>query len=187
MKKSVLTAVIKTKNADKFQLEVSQIRENPAARTNLAALLNADDEKFSQSQPKARKAWLTASSAMIKQYFGIDVNEVEFTEVNGKMRHECNIEAPSIDGQMLCVQLNDSLKKNYNNRPKRSTRKVNGESVVEIFTLGSKPIYQETSVVLQKDLKDTILVRDGVMSEAEFAEYSVDNAIEEHADLADRG
>lgn len=171
---SLLTSIRKV-NGGKYQIEVAEIIVNPTAKTNLLSKLNADDDRFGASQPKARRAWMTVTAAMIMQYFGIDVATLTFE--GDKQIAEVNALNPSVEGQRLGVQLKDTLIPNYNNRPKLSTRKVNGVDVTEIFTLGGKPIYQETEIVVASECKHTILNRDGVMSSEDFDLYSAKVAV----------
>ena len=166
---TLIAAIYKTKNADKFQVELAEVIVNPEAPINIAALANADDEAFAQSQPKARRAWQSFTSAMLKQYFGIDVASLTFETVGKKEVAQVSVENPSIAGHRLVVQLMDSLTPNFSNSPKQYTHKTNG---VRILTVGGQPIYQTTKMVAEKDCKHTIIKKDGEMSEEAFLEYA---------------
>jgi hypothetical protein len=170
---TLITTVRKVKGDNKYQVELAQMVINPEAKLNLAALMNADDEKFAGSQPKARRAWQTGTAASIKALFGIDVASLTFE--GEKQIAVVNLENPTVQGHRLVVQLEDSLTPNYNNTPKQYPK--GKEKAITILTSGGKPIYQNTRIVAEKDCVHTIIKKDGEMTAAQWAEYQLANPV----------
>lgn len=167
MNTSVINRIRKVKGG-KYELQLSQIVDNPKARTNVAALLNASDERFKAGTPKARLAWMSVEASDLKAALGIDVASLKF---NKEGVAECEFHNPSIGGEQLCIRLVDSLTPNYNKKPKMSIKGEGDEAIRTVFTYKGKPIYQTTQIVGEKGLSHSIIERDGTMTGDEFDAY----------------
>lgn len=163
MNNSEITRVRKVAGG-KYELELTQVVDNPEQSMNVAAMFNADDDRFKAFAPKARKAWQAGTPAQIQSLFGIDVNSLTYDAQGCAVVSVVN---PSIEEQRLVIQLTDTHKPNYSNKPKQTVK----DGVATIFTKGGKPIYQSTSIVGEKSLNHTVIKRDGTMTAEEFAAY----------------
>jgi hypothetical protein len=79
MEKRIILESAKGVKNGKVQLCFSQIIESSKANTNVLGVLNASDERFSQSKP--RYAWVTAQPQDVKAQFGIDVDSLNQGDV----------------------------------------------------------------------------------------------------------
>jgi hypothetical protein len=79
MEKRIILESAKGVKNNKVQLCFSQIVESSKTNTNVLGLLNASDERFTQSKP--RYAWVTAEPKDVKAQFGIDVDNLKQGEV----------------------------------------------------------------------------------------------------------
>lgn len=76
----VLINSVRKISGDKYQLEFAEKIQNPTSRENVLALVNAGDERFTQSSG-ARRAWLTGTALGFKSTFNIDCTNVGETPV----------------------------------------------------------------------------------------------------------
>jgi len=122
MEKRIILESAKGVKNGKVQLCFSQIIETSKTNTNVLGLLNASDERFSQSKP--RYAWVTAQPADVKAQFGIDVDSLKQGDT---------LEIGAVDPRMssfpetsLNVQVNESTEgsdydvQNFETRAKRA-------------------------------------------------------------------
>lgn len=79
MEKRIILESAKGVKNNKVQLCFSQIVESSKTNTNVLGLLNASDERFTQSKP--RYAWVTAEPKDVKAQFGIDVDSLKQGDV----------------------------------------------------------------------------------------------------------
>lgn len=79
MEKRIILESAKGVKNNKVQLCFSQIVESSKTNTNVLGLLNASDERFTQSKP--RYAWVTAEPKDVKAQFGIDVDNLKQGDV----------------------------------------------------------------------------------------------------------
>lgn len=152
-----------------YGIEICEMRKNQPI--NVAALLNKSDDRFKQSQPKAMRAWTRVNSPVeLQEYFNIDTTTLQFTEKDsqGNDLAIVNILNPKIEGQRLVVQTEDSLvpvdgKKTY------QVKKFGVDTDnVTIPTFGGKPIFSRRSVTSEGALSNTIIRKDGSITEAEY-------------------
>lgn len=177
MQNSEITRVRKVKGG-KYEIELTQVVLNPTQPTNVAALLNASDERFKQNAPKPRKAWMAAAPADLKAALGVDVETLTYDAQGIAV---VSIVNPRINGERLVIRVVDSFKPNFNNKPKQTVR----DGVVTIFTKGGKPIYSHTEIVGEKHLSHMIINRDDTMTAEEFAQYMVNaEVLQEDENLA---
>lgn len=140
---TILTNVRKV-SGGKFQIEIAEFVENPNATVNVAALLNAGDDRFTQNSSKPRLAWQSGTSEGLKA-IGLDVTKCDFKTVEGKEIAEVNLMNPSIGGERLRVRLVDSFEKSYDTQQPKQTKDKDGN--VTFFMKEGKHIYQQTQVV----------------------------------------
>ena len=86
----------------KVQIEVAEFIETPRPESVLA-LLNADDDRFSQRKP--RRAWESITPAMLKKYFDVDVNMEEMSPDNVV---DLNILNPTLNGKRMHIQITET-------------------------------------------------------------------------------
>ena len=157
----VLLTQVKKIEGGKVQLEFAEFIDNPTQPTNVLAALNADDERFKQSVRKPRRAWLTASPAMVKQYFGVDCSKL------GDEPVELNILNPTLEGQELHIQSIDSFVGTpYQMENQKTTAKqfVNtNDGQTYYFTKESKLIFNSPKVVAGK-AKHVVIKSDARMT-----------------------
>lgn len=79
MEKRIILESAKGVKNGKVQLCFSQIVESSKTNTNVLGLLNASDERFTQSKP--RYAWVTAEPKDVKAQFDIDVDSLKQGDV----------------------------------------------------------------------------------------------------------
>jgi len=121
MEKRIILESAKGVKNGKVQLCFSQIIEVSKTNTNVLGLLNASDERFSQSKP--RYAWVTAQPTDVKTQFGIDVS----------LTQGDTLEIGAVDPRMasfpetpLNIQVNESTEgsdydvQNFETRAKRA-------------------------------------------------------------------
>jgi hypothetical protein len=118
--KTIVLESAKGVKGGKVQLCFSQVVETGKAPSSILGLLNASDERFNQS--KARKAWLTAQPADVKNVFGLDLNLAEGEEL------EINMVDPRMagDNRALNIQITETTEgsnydvENFETRAKRA-------------------------------------------------------------------
>ena len=168
MNKVTLTSVRKVKGG-KFQIEIQEFIENPTAKANVAGLLNASDKRFTQAEPKARRAWVSAEAADLKANLGIDVATLKFAK-DAKGNEVCamNIASPKINGQPLRVLITDSFEPSYDGQsPKLS---VGTDGNTRYFMNGGKHIYSSTSITLgEGEVAHKIIKSDELLVQATVA------------------
>lgn len=142
---TLLTSVRKV-NGGKFQIEIAEFVENPNAKINVVSLLNAGDDRFTQSNGKPRLAWQSATPEGLLNGLGLDVTKLTFNDVNGKETASVNMLNPSIEGMRLHVRIVDSLKKSYEGQqPKQVIDSKTG--VKTFFMKDGANIYSSTEIV----------------------------------------
>jgi hypothetical protein len=173
---SILTTVTAVAGG-KFQIEIAEVIR-PAS---VAALLNEGDDRFTQGKP--RRAWQAASAESLMNHFGIDV-----TGMNEKDTKEVNITNPSINGQVLRVQVREftetevlanraAAEKNgnktesfdylLNNKQKRAKSITTGEDEKRYLVKNGELIYSTTQIALE-EAKHKLVSHDGFINESEF-------------------
>jgi len=104
------------KNAGgKFGIDLAEIVKSSSTNEHneLISLLNKSDERFSQGG-KPRRLVISAEADQIKQYFGIDVNELAFKTVQkvsgeGTMVYaQINLLNPEINGKRIRLVVKES-------------------------------------------------------------------------------
>lgn len=140
---TLLTTVRKV-SGGKFQIEIAEIVENPTAKLNVASLLNAGDDRFTQSETKPRRAWQSATPEGLKS-IGVDVAKLKFSTVEGKEIAEVNMLNPSLAGERLHVRLVDSLEPSYAGQQPKQVADKDGN--ITYFMKGGKNIYQSSQIV----------------------------------------
>jgi hypothetical protein len=142
---TLLTSVRKV-NGGKFQIEIAEFVENPNAKVNVASLLNAGDDRFSNATGKPRMAWQSATPEGLFKAFGLDVTKLTFNDVNGKETATVNMLNPTISGERLHVRIVDSLEKSYEGQqPKQVIDSKTG--VKTFFMKDGANIYSSTQIV----------------------------------------
>lgn len=140
---TLLTSVRKV-SGGKFQIEIAELVENPSSRPNVAALLNAGDDRFSAIAAKPRRAWQSATPEGLIA-IGIDVTSLKFTLVEGKEIAEVNMLNPTLAGERLHVRLVDSMEPSYVGQTPKQVTNSKGETT--FFMKDGKNIYQSTQIV----------------------------------------
>lgn len=170
-KGNVLLTSAKKVNGGKIQLEFAEHVNNPnlSGNNNIVGLLNASDSRFGASKP--RRAWVSAeiadAVAMIDQLEADQVASLANAPVGEEM--ELNISNPSIQGQDLHVQVNETIAgtkwqmENIDRAAKR--RGADGD----IMTYNGSPIFSDVTVVAG-EAKHTFLQADPVKAEVPVGE-----------------
>jgi hypothetical protein len=141
----------------KYSIAVSQmiVKEN----ANLLAMLNASDERFAKSAPKATLAWISGEAKDIMNILGIDVTKFTYT-LNDKKKEVAvlGIDAPKVGDEDINIQIVESvgpyIKKDgtfdaINNRKKVMVGE--GETAIaNYFVKDGALVYRYVSVVLGK-------------------------------------
>lgn len=161
----------------KVQLTFSQLKKNPASRVNILALANADDDRFSASN-KERQAWLTCSPGIAAQI----TRDSKVGSLKEGEEMELNVENPSLGGHSLCLQVVESTtaKDEYQLKNIITTAKqyTDKDGVIHyVVTAEGAPIFSNTTIVAEKDMKDSYYENTKSISEDEFL------AIAESADV----
>lgn len=137
-KGEILLVSAKAVNGGKVSLEFAQIIENESNSNNsILGLLNESDDRFNKSKP--RRAWMNSMPEDIKKYLGVDVSDL--TEVG--MEKELNILNPTIAGQELNIQINETTE------PKGKQ----GEYLVKNFEQTAKRAGKDGEFILDKEGK----------------------------------
>lgn len=167
--KTIVLESAKAVKGGKVQLAFSQMVDLGQKATNVLGLLNASDERFSQSKP--RYAWLTAEPTDVKKQFDIDVTgltegqELEIGLVDPRMAAypdtQLNIQiVETVDGTPYDVQ-------NFETRAKRAGK--DGDFIMK----DDLYIYVRTSVVVGTPkhivLTDTVRKSSGFSAESAIA------------------
>lgn len=140
---TLLTNVRKV-SGGKFQIEIAEIVENPNAKMNVASLLNAGDDRFTQASAKPRRAWQSATPEGLK-LIGLDVTKLAFKSVDGKEIAEVNMLNPALGGERLHVRLVDSLEPFYAGQAPKQVADKDGK--ITFFMKDGKNIYQNSQIV----------------------------------------
>ena len=161
-----IVAVVATKNPRKVQVEFAQHIENPTLQASSGAsellqLLNASDSRFSDREPKQRRAWLTAEKTEVLTHFGIDCTKLAAWDgVSVKPRMEVVVENAQIAGRDINIQITETTvltAKQIEANPSPKTKGKRGE----IVTHGGKPVYSFTDVTFDEP-RHTFLAGDTV-------------------------
>jgi len=161
-----IVAVVATKNPRKVQVEFAQQIVNPTLQASSSAnellqLLNASDSRFSDREPKQRRAWLGAEKTEVKTLFGIDCTKLATWDgVSAKPRIEILKENVQIAGRDINIQITETTvltAKQVEANPSPKTKGKGGE----IVTHGGKPVYSFTAVLFDEP-KHTFLAGDTV-------------------------
>lgn len=139
-----LTAIRKTKNANKFQVEIQQIVDNPMSRPNLAALANKGDERFKTVEKKPRWAFQGFEASVIKEAFGIDCSTLKFDE-DGRHELATPILNPKLEGHLLNIEIQESLEPQYEGQEPKQF--VDGAGKIRYFVKDGGYIYSRTVMV----------------------------------------
>lgn len=151
-----LTAILKTKNPGKFQVEIQQIVENPSNRPNLAALANKGDERFKANEKKPRWAFQGFEASVILEEFGIDCSTLKF-DANGRHELAKPIENPIVGGYSLNVEIQESMTPQYvGQKPKQF---VDGAGNLRYFVKDGSKYYSQT-VMCAGEPKHSIITAD---------------------------
>ncbi len=170
---TLLTSVRKV-SGGKFQIEIAEHVENPNAKLNVASLLNAGDERFTQASSKPRRAWQSATPEGLKA-IGVDVTKLTFKTIEGKEIAEVNMLNPSLEGERLHVRLVDSLEPTYaGQQPKQVTDK---DGKVTFFMKDGKNIYQSSQIVAGEVTHSIIASTERVGAGESVAKASASNAL----------
>lgn len=105
---SLLVQAIQVANG-KIQLEIAERLEG-AAQANPLAVFNKSDERFSQGG--ARRAWLTCEPQDASELLGVDLTSGYAMGETGKQVKPLNIANPSVDGNVLRVQITETVEPN---------------------------------------------------------------------------
>lgn len=151
-----LTAILKTKNPNKFQVEIQQIVENPTARPNLAALANKGDARFKSNVQKPRYAFQGFEASVIMEAWGIDCSKLSF-DANGRHELAKPIENPKLEGHSLNVEIQESMTQQYEGQGYKQF--TDGAGVVRLFIKDGSPYYSRT-VMCAGEPKHTIITAD---------------------------
>lgn len=165
----VLLASARKVEGGKIQLEFAERIANPSQGTNVLAAMNADDDRFSQSLPGARRVYLTASPAMVQEHFGVDVSKIT-TEPT-----ELNILNPKLMGKALRIQVSESFKgTEYQmaNAQKAAKQFTNKDGETKYFIKDGDLIFSNTKLV-DVEPKHTIIASDAQVSWEEYTASKV--------------
>ena len=102
---SLLVQAIQVANG-KIQLELAERLEG-AAQANPLAVFNKSDERFSQGG--ARRAWLTCEPADAAELLGVDLKDGYTMNEAGKSVKPLNIANPTVNGNVLRVQITETV------------------------------------------------------------------------------
>jgi len=140
----ILLVSAKKVNGGKVQLCFAQLITNPEARpSSIAGLLNASDERFTQSG-KARYAWQAGQVSEIKEHFGVDCSGL--AEVGDEM--EIGLMNPTINGFPLNIQITETTEgSNYDVANFETRAKRAGADGPFITDAEGKYIYVKSSVI----------------------------------------
>jgi hypothetical protein len=140
----MLLVSAKKVNGGKYQLCFAQKIDNPESRpASISGLLNASDERFTQSG-KPRYAWISGEAADIKAQLGVDVSSLQ--NVGDEM--EIGQLNPSIKDKKLNIQITETTEgseydvANFATRAKRA-----GKDGDFILTADGEYIYVKATVV----------------------------------------
>lgn len=103
----VLLVGLRKVEGGKCQLDIAEIIDNPK-RSNVLGMLNADDDRFNNIKPKARRTFTTASPAMVEKYFGVKASEIAKLGEDETM--DLNILNPTIEGKALRIEIKETHK-----------------------------------------------------------------------------
>ena len=150
----------------KVQLMFAEKITNPHLRLgSIAGVLNASDDRFSNTEQKPRYAWETGMPADIQAALGIDVSDVQEGQIK-----ELNILNPEIKGAKLHIQITETTDgddydfANLDTRAKRA-----GAGGDFILTQDGDYIFVNADVVpgeaKHRFFKDTMRASEGASSE----------------------
>lgn len=116
---SKFTAIRKV-NGGKFSITLEQVVTDESKSLNVVALMNADDERFAKSQPKARICFLTGTPAKILELYGIDAEALQYEpNEKGQLMSSLDIVEPKLLGYPLQIQLIDRVTIGNSKSPKQ--------------------------------------------------------------------
>ena len=150
-----IVAVVATKNPNKVQVEFAQQIDNPTLQASSGAsellqLLNASDSRFSDREPKQRRAWQTAEKAEVLTHFGIDCSKLAVWNGTGeKPRMEVLKENVQIAGRDINIQITETTVLTAKQQQANPSPKTKGKGG-EIVTHGGLPVYSFTTVTFDE-------------------------------------
>lgn len=151
-----LTAILKTKNSNKFQVEIQQIVDNPTARPNLAAMANKGDERFKANEKKPRYAFQGFEAAVILAAWDIDCSTLKF-DADGRHELATPIVDPKLEGHSLNVEIQESMTQQYEGqKPKQF---VDGAGSLRYF-IKDGSVYYSRTVMCAGEPKHSIITAD---------------------------
>lgn len=159
-----LLVALRKVEGGKCQLDIAEIPENPK-RSNVLGALNADDDRFNNSQPKARRTFTTASPAMVEKYFGVSAEKINKMAVDEIM--ELDILNPTMGGKRLRIEIQESHKAsewaqaNLAKAAKQFTNIKTGE--VFYFVKDGKVIFSSPKVV-DREPKHNVIEADALLT-----------------------
>jgi hypothetical protein len=159
--KAILTAVKAIKNG-KFQIELTQVLKSEKS-VNLLALMNEGDERFTNNEAKARKAWMSCEKSSLVKYLGI--NEEDLDSMKDGETKEYSIESPKIGNFELNIQVSETIEPTEFqaiNSKKTAKQIVDKNGERKYFVKENNLVYSNTSIVAgepkHKFITDALLV-----------------------------
>jgi hypothetical protein len=167
--KTIVLESAKGVKGNKVQLCFSQMVDLGQKATNVLGLLNASDERFSQSKP--RYAWLTAEPTDVKKQFDIDVTDLaEGSELEIGLVDPRMAAYPEVELNIQIVETTEGTPydvANFETRAKRAGK--DGDFIMK----DDLYIYVRTSVVVGTAkhvvLQDTVRKSAGFSAESAIA------------------
>lgn len=139
----MLITEVKMVNGGKVQLEFAQMVVLPNANKSILGLLNASDERFN-SQPRARRAWLSGMPSDIEKVFNIKLDGL----VNVGDVQALNILNPELGGQRLNIQFKERTDgTDYEMQNLETSAKRAGKDGDYIYTADGAYIFTDATVV----------------------------------------
>jgi hypothetical protein len=173
-KGETILTTIRSVNGDKLQIEIAEIVDNQSI--NVAAMLNKGDDRF-KNAVKVRRAWQSATAEGLKDLLNIDVADLNFETVDDKEIATLNMLNPTIAGERLHVQINDSLTKSFD---KQEAKQITTKEGVFFLTKDGGFIYQTTKIVAEEP-KHVIITSNGRMAKEEAKATTRVNAMQLNA------
>ena len=170
--KELLITEARKVRGGKVQLTFAQKISNPNVRpASIAGLINASDERFTQSSG-ARYAWMAGTPEDIQKVLGIDVSDL----VNEGDKKELNILDPKIGDEKLNIQITEvDTPTEYEEQNFETAAKRAGRDGDFILTKEGKYIFVRSTVVAgePKHFFFTNTVRS-----SQFEESGIDNVLD---------
>jgi hypothetical protein len=143
----VLLVSVRKVNGEKYHFELAEKITNPQARINVLALLNAGDDRFTQSKG-LQYAWTSATAEGAMQLFGLDVTNASSDKENPTMLNILN-PTISVNGEAypLHVEIQEITepKESYYMENVEKMAKSNGKG--KYFIYNGKYIFKDNKVV----------------------------------------